>query len=165
MTSQKRAFPKVLVCQNTTCQQQGSEKVLTAFERCAPDDVSVEISGCLGQCGKGPMVVVLSENAEVEKVEFDEEIGKERAFSLSTAEKEGGENQKPQKTWYSAVKPVDAFAIASQHFKDAPPPVRKQSVQLQTKNSFLWIWLVGAALFLAMCGLLALVLGGPSHYG
>lgn len=53
---------KVLVCQNTTCKQQGSDKVLAAFEQYLPSEgangIEVEASGCLGQCGNGPMVLV-----------------------------------------------------------------------------------------------------------
>nr|WP_071590722.1 (2Fe-2S) ferredoxin domain-containing protein [Synechococcus sp. PCC 7336] len=52
---------KVLVCQNVTCHQQGSGKVLAAFQLGAPSEVEVEPSGCLGQCGSGPMVLVLPE--------------------------------------------------------------------------------------------------------
>ena len=52
---------KVSVCQNVTCQQQGAQKVLAAFEQHAPDDIEVEPSGCLGQCGNGPMALVLPE--------------------------------------------------------------------------------------------------------
>ena len=153
MTSRKQGLPKVLVCQNTTCKQQGAQKVLAAFERCVPEEVMVEASGCMGQCGNGPMVIVLTENADGESV-TGEKVGETLKPS-----------SKPQKTWYSTVKPADAFAIASQHFKKAPSPVRKQSVQMQTKQNFFWIWLVGLILFFAMCGLFALVLGGPSHYG
>ena len=140
-TVQNKGLPRVVVCQNTTCKQQGSQKVLAAFERCVPDGVPVEISGCLGQCGNGPMVIVLTEGV-------------------------AGEEKKPHKTWYSAVSPADAFAIASRYFKkDKLPPIHKQSVQIQKQQSFFWIWLVGLILFFSMCGLLALVLGGPSHYG
>ena len=48
----------VLVCRNKTCSQQGSAKVLTELESGAPDTVEVKRSGCLGQCGSGPMVLV-----------------------------------------------------------------------------------------------------------
>ncbi|MGC1308111.1 MAG: (2Fe-2S) ferredoxin domain-containing protein [Phormidesmis sp.] len=48
----------VLVCKNTTCSQQGSAKVLAAFDSHKPHDVTVKPSGCLGQCGSGPMVLV-----------------------------------------------------------------------------------------------------------
>lgn len=52
---------KVLVCQNRTCRKQGSQKVLEAFEKASVSDVSVEGCSCLGQCGNGPMVLVLPE--------------------------------------------------------------------------------------------------------
>jgi len=52
---------KVLVCQNRTCRKQGSQEVLEAFEKASVSDVSVEGSGCLGQCGNGAMVLVLPE--------------------------------------------------------------------------------------------------------
>ena len=48
----------VLVCRNKTCSQQGSAKVLAALESGAPENVEVKRSGCLGQCGSGPMVLV-----------------------------------------------------------------------------------------------------------
>lgn len=52
-TSERR----VLICQNRTCRKQGAAKVLAAFlAQPVPGDV-VE-SGCLGQCGSGPMVLV-----------------------------------------------------------------------------------------------------------
>lgn len=51
----------VRVCQNVTCHQQGSEKVLVAFQACTLPEVDVESSGCLGQCGSGPMVLILPE--------------------------------------------------------------------------------------------------------
>lgn len=52
---------KVSICQNVTCQQQGSQAVLAAFEQHAPPDIEIEPSGCLGQCGNGPMALVLPE--------------------------------------------------------------------------------------------------------
>lgn len=51
----------VRVCQNKTCRKQGAAKVLAAFQHSAPDYVTIEPSGCLGQCGNGPMVLVLPE--------------------------------------------------------------------------------------------------------
>lgn len=48
----------VLVCQNRTCRKDGSQKVLAAFEADAVPGVEVRGSGCLGQCGNGPMVLV-----------------------------------------------------------------------------------------------------------
>lgn len=49
----------VRVCQNRTCKKQGAAKVLAAFEASPVAGVDVMASGCLGQCGNGPMVLVL----------------------------------------------------------------------------------------------------------
>lgn len=48
-----------MVCQNRTCRQQGAAKVLVAFQARVVDQVVVLPSGCLGQCGSGPMVRVV----------------------------------------------------------------------------------------------------------
>jgi (2Fe-2S) ferredoxin len=47
------------VCQNRTCRKQGAKEVLAAFEMLPVSGVTVKGSGCLGQCGNGPMVLVL----------------------------------------------------------------------------------------------------------
>ncbi len=52
----------VLVCQHETCPKQGAAAVAQAFRSQVPADVVVENVGCLGQCGSGPMVVVLPED-------------------------------------------------------------------------------------------------------
>jgi (2Fe-2S) ferredoxin len=50
----------ILICQNRTCRKQGAVKILEAFQAIAlPLDVEITASGCLGQCGNGPMVLVL----------------------------------------------------------------------------------------------------------
>lgn len=49
----------VRVCQNRTCRKQGAKSVLTAFEALPVAGVTVAASNCLGQCGSGPMVLVL----------------------------------------------------------------------------------------------------------
>jgi (2Fe-2S) ferredoxin len=49
----------VRVCQNRTCKKQGAAKVLDALANLPVPDVTVTASGCLGQCGNGPMVLVL----------------------------------------------------------------------------------------------------------
>ena len=51
----------VLVCQHETCPRQGAAAVLKAFKSQAPSVVVVQSVGCLGECGSGPMVVVLPE--------------------------------------------------------------------------------------------------------
>ncbi len=49
------------VRQHETCPKQGAAAVAVAFRSQATADVEVESVGCLGQCGNGPMVVVLPE--------------------------------------------------------------------------------------------------------
>ncbi|KAB8332025.1 (2Fe-2S) ferredoxin domain-containing protein [Scytonema tolypothrichoides VB-61278] len=49
----------VRVCQNRTCRKQGAAKVLAAFEASPTPEVTITASSCLGQCGNGPMVLVL----------------------------------------------------------------------------------------------------------
>ncbi len=140
---------KVIVCQNKTCKQQGSEQVLSAFRRSVPADVLVEPSGCLGQCGNGPMTIVVTADTN----------------PVTGAEAE------PQKTWYSTVRPADAFAIAAHHFKkkdaveDSASLPHSPLSESSSQRPFIWVWLVGLVLFLALCALMALVLGGPTHYG
>ncbi|MGB3297453.1 MAG: (2Fe-2S) ferredoxin domain-containing protein [Phormidesmis sp.] len=60
---------KVLVCQNVTCKQQGSEKVLAALQAQAPNEVEVEPSGCLGQCGNGPMLLVVPDKTWYHRIQ------------------------------------------------------------------------------------------------
>lgn len=51
----------VRVCQNRTCKKQGAAKILAAFQAIPVPGVTVMGSTCLGQCGNGPMVLVLPE--------------------------------------------------------------------------------------------------------
>lgn len=53
--------PQIRVCQNTTCVKAGSAKVLEAFQAQTTPGIEVVGCGCLGQCGNGPMVLVLPE--------------------------------------------------------------------------------------------------------
>ncbi|MGP1383762.1 MAG: (2Fe-2S) ferredoxin domain-containing protein [Thainema sp.] len=65
----------VIVCQNTACRKAGSANVLKAFETAIADaDVDVELEGrrCLGQCGSGPMVLVLPDQIWYERVQVAE---------------------------------------------------------------------------------------------
>ncbi|MGD1701080.1 (2Fe-2S) ferredoxin domain-containing protein [Dapis sp. BLCC M229] len=59
----------LLVCQNRTCKQQGSAKVLATFQTFDIPNITVEKSGCLGKCGSGPMVLVLPEEVWYSHVE------------------------------------------------------------------------------------------------
>ncbi len=52
----------VRVCQNRTCRKQGAGKVLRAFAALPISGVMVTGSSCLGQCGNGPMVLILPDN-------------------------------------------------------------------------------------------------------
>ena len=54
----KLSCRKVLICQNRTCRKQGADKVLQKFEEAIGENFTVEATGCLGQCGNGPMVLV-----------------------------------------------------------------------------------------------------------
>lgn len=49
----------VLICQGRSCRHLGSQKVLEAFRKEAVPKVDIIESGCLGQCGNGPMVLIL----------------------------------------------------------------------------------------------------------
>ena len=49
----------VRVCLNRTCRKQGAKLVFAAFEASSVPGITVMGSGCLGQCGNGPMVLVL----------------------------------------------------------------------------------------------------------
>ncbi len=62
---------RLLVCQNRTCRKQGAAKVLAAFESSEVPNIEVEKSGCLGQCGNGPMVLVLPEEVWYSHVHID----------------------------------------------------------------------------------------------
>lgn len=62
---------KVLVCQNRTCLKQGSGKVLAAFQAEPIPNVDIEATGCLGQCGNGPMVIILPEAVWYNSVQAD----------------------------------------------------------------------------------------------
>ena len=53
---------KVLICQNSTCVERGSAKVLRAFETAdLPHDITVEGAECQGQCSSGPTVRIVPE--------------------------------------------------------------------------------------------------------
>jgi (2Fe-2S) ferredoxin len=48
-----------LICQNRTCRKQGAAEVLAAFRAMDLPHIHSEGCGCLGNCGNGPMVLVL----------------------------------------------------------------------------------------------------------
>ncbi len=57
-----------MVCQNRTCLKQGSAEVLTAFQKNDIPNCTVSGSGCMGQCGSGPMVKVLPDEVWYSRV-------------------------------------------------------------------------------------------------
>lgn len=58
----------ILVCQHRTCRNQGSAQVLAAFQAQVDAPTAVRGSSCLGQCGRGPMVVMLPEEIWYDRV-------------------------------------------------------------------------------------------------
>lgn len=60
----------ILICQSRTCKSCGSAAVLKAFKdnHYLIPDVDIVGSGCLGQCGNGPMVLVLPQEVWYNKV-------------------------------------------------------------------------------------------------
>ena len=49
----------VLVCQGRSCKSSGSTKILKALQADSVPNIELVGSGCLGQCGNGPMVLIL----------------------------------------------------------------------------------------------------------
>ncbi|MBD3882236.1 (2Fe-2S) ferredoxin domain-containing protein [Phormidium tenue FACHB-886] len=57
-----------MICQSKACRKGGAAKVLAAFRSHPLPEVQVCESGCLGQCGNGPMVVILPEQTWYNRV-------------------------------------------------------------------------------------------------
>ena len=57
-------FPlrSIQVCQFRSCARSGTTQVLKEFQKYASPTLAVSGSGCLGQCGSGPTVVVMPDN-------------------------------------------------------------------------------------------------------
>ncbi len=62
----------VQVCQGKSCRKLGASKVLAAFQSQPIADVEVMGCSCLGQCGNGPIVVVLPDQIWYCRVRSDE---------------------------------------------------------------------------------------------
>jgi (2Fe-2S) ferredoxin len=65
---------QVLICQSNACRKAKSPQVLAAFQAADIENVEIVASGCLGQCGNGPMVLVLPEEVWYWRV-LPEEVG------------------------------------------------------------------------------------------
>ena len=49
----------VLICQHRTCRKQGAATVFTVFREAVSPNIQVNEVKCFGQCGNGPMVLIL----------------------------------------------------------------------------------------------------------
>jgi (2Fe-2S) ferredoxin len=72
MVENSEHIRQVIVCQNRTCRKQGSPKVLAAFQALPVPEVIIIGSSCLGECGNGPMVLVMPEQVCYSRVNPDE---------------------------------------------------------------------------------------------
>jgi len=72
MVENNQISRQVIVCQNRTCRKQGSAKVLAAFQALPVPEVTIMGSSCLGECGNGPMVLVMPEQVCYWRVNPDE---------------------------------------------------------------------------------------------
>lgn len=62
----------VLVCHGKSCRKLGAVQVFAALQNYPMENVEVVVSGCLGQCGNGVMVLVLPETVWYWRVQPDE---------------------------------------------------------------------------------------------
>lgn len=63
---------QVLVCQHKSCKRAKAQAVLAAFQAHSLPDWDIVTTSCLGQCGNGPMVVVLPDGVWYGRVHPDE---------------------------------------------------------------------------------------------
>lgn len=61
--SGKKSKTKVLVCKKSSCRKNGGKAVLKRAKKLVrdlklKDQVSVKSTGCMGKCGKGPVIVI-----------------------------------------------------------------------------------------------------------
>ncbi len=52
---------RILICHSKACRKAGAARVFDAFQAAVGANIEIEACGCLGQCGNGPMVLVLPE--------------------------------------------------------------------------------------------------------
>jgi (2Fe-2S) ferredoxin len=60
---------QVLVCQHKTCRKDGAARVLQTLQGQQTSAIAVVSSGCLGNCGNGPTVLVLPEQTLFSRVQ------------------------------------------------------------------------------------------------
>jgi (2Fe-2S) ferredoxin len=71
-SSTLKACQSIRICQHNSCRKSGSAKVKAAFEANPVEGVEVMGCGCFGQCGNGPMMLVLPEQVWYSQVHPDE---------------------------------------------------------------------------------------------
>jgi (2Fe-2S) ferredoxin len=59
----------VIVCQGKSCRKYGANKVLKAFQENQLAQMEIRTQFCLGQCGNGPMIVILPEKVWYDNVD------------------------------------------------------------------------------------------------
>ncbi len=72
MVENPNSGTKVLVCQHRSCRKQGATAVLAAFQTLVTIDLTVIGSACLGECGNGPMVLIIPAQIWYSRVHPDE---------------------------------------------------------------------------------------------
>ncbi len=72
MVAREESARRVLVCQHSSCRKKGAAEVLAAFQAAPVAGVQVVGSNCLGQCGNGPMVLIVPEEVWYSRVYPDE---------------------------------------------------------------------------------------------
>lgn len=65
----------LLVCQGKACRKVNAKQVLAAFQAQPIANGKIQLVPCFGQCGNGPMVLVLPEEIWYDRVQ-PEEVGK-----------------------------------------------------------------------------------------
>lgn len=68
MVAKEESARRVLVCQHSSCRKKGAVGVLAAFQADPVAGVEVVGSNCLGQCGNGPMVLIVPEEVWYSRV-------------------------------------------------------------------------------------------------
>lgn len=143
----------VLVCKNTTCSQQGSAKVLAAFQKQASADTLVKRSGCLGECGSGPMVLI----APTDKSAAEKGAAEKSPVGKSPV-------GKSDKTWYSHVQPSDVPLLVLQHLSGGKVVRHKLYPKYHPTTTNWKGWFAVAGVLIALMVFMFATFAGQSYY-